>query len=477
MSVKEELSKIRIKSFFQFGTVNVLRNLLGLLRAKIVALWFGGMGVGIIGQYIAFFNLQSKAVVFGATASMINSYHMSEERHWDIKKVYFYHLVIILIINVIFTISYLINIEYINNVIFAGEVKSDFMLLILIVGIFYSISTFLEMIIQAQKNFKVLSFGRNISIFAALFTCIPMIYFFNLSGILYNLIILYLSSFVYFFLILKKHKVISPSITLGKDFPIIKYIIKVSIIDLTRSFLVIGSILLGRTIIVNLVGMVKNGYIQSIWSIANYINVFSTGFMVYYFPLINSQQESDKLKEELNSSFLLLIYLLFPLIIVLLLFPNQIIKILYTNDFLIVSDYLKYFMIAKFIEIYYYFYTINFLGRNQFRNYLLLETLRSFFFIIIIWIFVRYFDLKGAAWAILSTEIFSLFVVHIILLKERYLKLEKSNDWLFLKMLFLLIIISVIPNFLGFKLIVILIYLFLFLNPKYYLQLVSLINK
>jgi len=474
MTISDENSIVRIKSFFQFGIVNILRNLLGVIRSKVVALWFGVGGIGIIGQYIAFFNLQSKVIVFGATASMVNSYHMAQEKNWDTQKLFFYHLLIIIIVNTLFTFLYIFNLNFINNILFNSEVNNEFLILILVVGILYSFSTYLEMIIQAQKKFKVLSAGRNFSIIVGLVTCIPCIYYLGLSGILYNLCIVYILSFIFFIFRLKNERIISYRLRLRHDIPILRYIIKVSIIDLLRSFMVIGSLLIGKIIIVKILGMIENGHIQSIWSISNYINVLSTGFMVYYFPIINSKKNLIELQEELNSSFELLIYLLFPLIIIILMFPTFFITLLYTKEFLSMSEYLKILMLAKFLELYYYFYTINFLGRSKFRQFIFLEGWRSVFFILITWFLTKYFQTPGAIWSILLTEVLSVFIVQIILRKELTLILDKQKLYLFLKMLLLLIILVFPPISLLIKILILIMYSILFLNFKFYLNFINL---
>jgi O-antigen/teichoic acid export membrane protein len=473
----DSISKTRLKSFFQFGLVNILRNLLGLVRAKTIALWFGGSGVGILGQYIALFNLQSKIAMFGATASMINSHHMAEEKSWDTRKLLFYHFLIIFLSNLLVAGILFLNLNKINTLIFANEVDNDFLLVVIIVGVIYSATTYLEMIVQAQKKFKLLSRGRNISIFIALLTCVPFIYFGGISGLLYNLAILYLVSFLYFFVMFRKDKLFIISFPVKNDLPMIRYIFKVSITDLTRSFMVMGSILIGKTIIVNSLGMIKNGYLQSIWSIANYINVLSTGFMVYYFPIINSQKDHESIQEELNASFKLLISILFPLILFLMLIPRFLIIILYTKEFLVVAPYLNLLLLSKFLELFYYFYTINFLGRNQFRNFIKLEGLRSVFFIAVIKCFVSQFDISGAIWAIVTTEIFSIGIVLILLRKNKSLYLNRKNFMFYLKVLLLFILVVFIPLNILYKIPFILIYILLFLDIKYYFSLLPIREK
>ncbi len=473
MSITEH----QIKSFLKFTSVNILRNALGLIRSKVIAIWYGGLGVGILGQYVSFFNLQSKILLFGATASIINSHNKAIRESWNKQLVLLYHLLIILVTNILGGLFLILFSNKISTLIFDGLVDNNFVFLMVLVGLIYSAGMYLELLVQARKEFSKLFKGQVYSSIFAILTLIPIIFIFGIKGILYNFIIFYLISFLFFLSTsaLDIHELSRNHVQL--NIKILKYILKVSLIDIARSILVIGSLLVGRIFIVKIIGIQKTGYLQSILSITNYINVLSMGFMIYYFPTISSKLKTDDFSNEFNSGFKLLIYFVFPFIILIYLFPDIFIKLLYTKEFLIVKNFLPILMISKVIEIYNYFYGINFLGTNRLGNFILLDGLKSIIFLLLLAILLSKFQIIGIVYSFLGAEITAFLSLKIILKKITQLQLKRENNILYYKILLLLILLNFLDINIFLKILISLSYSILLLDLKTYFELISIFRK
>lgn len=463
----------RIKSISRFIFVNILRNFLGILRGKEIALLFGAEGIGLLGQFLTFFNFQSKLLMFGVTASLVNSVNLGQNRGYDRDKIILVNLLLVFVANIIFGSIYFCNIDLFSILLFTSVKYTTLIILTGILGFIYSISTFFELIFQADQNFKLLSYGRIISIIVSILLVVPLIYKFGVNGAILNLIILSIVSLLYFLFNGGLNKVKISLIDFKKEFPIIKNILLICFTDILRSFSILGSLMIGRILIIHLLGIKANGFYQSIWSISNYIDILLQGFVVYYYPKISSIFEDEKINDEININFEVISYLIFPFILLITVWPQIFLWFFYSEEFISFHSFLSLVMIAKIFNFFYYFYSITLLGKNFLKKYIFLDLSRSLIFILVNYFLIKLFSFNGAIYAIIITELLS-FVFVIFLIKEiKYIHLNKSNKKLFFKILLFTILLFILPIPLLIKTILIFIIILIFFDIKKYSDIIK----
>lgn len=421
----------RIDSIVRFILVNVLRNILGIIRSKIVAIYYGVAEVGILGQFISFFNLQNKLVLFGTSASIINSYNLIDEKETNKESILLINLLIIFIANILNSLVIFIFINWLAILIFGNVIYKTLIILALVLNIVYSLSTFFEIVLQARKDFKLLSFGRGFAITISILAAIPLSYFYSVTGIIIDLILLYSVSFFYFCTKLKCIKYIKE---INLTFVISKitrqniyYISKIALTDLFRTVFILGGLFIVRILILNIFDIRTSGLYQALISISNYVNVLAEGFIVYYFPTISSSNEESIIKQEINTNFEILLYIITPLILILLFFSKYVLYLLYSSSFVQLSNELSWLIMAKLFYFFYYFYSISLLARNLLKTFLFLEAFRSGILIFLTYILSKYFGFDGAVVAIIITELLSVIMVVAFSWEIKYFHLDTSR--------------------------------------------------
>lgn len=464
----------RIKTIVNFILLNILRNILGVVRSKIIAVFHGVAQVGLLGQFLTLNNLQIRLVTFGVSASLINSYNYGTSKNWLKEQIFLVNFSIILIANIINTIIVGIFVTGLTILIYGNIQFKLFIWMGLFLNYIYSLSLFFEITVQAKQDFSILWKARSWSIISALITVVPLTYYFSVLGVILNLIILYTVSFIYLFIQLKKYlswKKISLVSNIKKE--IILYILKVAGTDMVRTLFILGSLFLVRIFILHYFGLVISGYYQAIVSISNYSNILAEGFIVYYYPTISSFR-NEKFKEELNLNFEILLYIILPFIALIIILSQPVLMILFSSEFVFLKNNLELLLVSKLVYIIYYFYSINFLARNFLRKFLILEASRSIILIISTVILSQLFKFNGAVFAVLLTDVFSLLTVVILAKNLKFFKVTKEN----IKLVIYSFIIVLILFFLNLNLVLeILIFVFLFItffNLKKYKEVIKL---
>ena len=461
-------SEPRVVSIFRFVSVHLLQNVLGILRSKSIALLWGASGIGILGQVTTFYSFQTKLLMFGITAALVNSVNEAGKKRWSKDEVRFCNFLIVLLMNVIFLAVLLANPGGWAELVFADSQYQHLMLLLGGLGVIYSFAMFLELNFQANLDYRTLALGRSISFGVGLLFIVPLVYWWNVAGVILDLMIVFITSILFFGVRTGKKKLWSYIRFRKPDFKILSYVWRVSRYDVARSVAVIGALLITRIYILHSLGEVRNGYFQSIWAISNYVDVVLQGFMVYFYPAITKTLNEKDLRQELTANFQLLVYMILPILTVLIIFPEIFLVILFSSDFAHLGSLLALAALGKVFNFFYFFYSIIFLGKSYLRLFLSLEVLRGLSLIGLSITLVGDFDLTGAVWAFLVTDLICISFVLLTLWRIPVLRLPKDTAWLYTKLILFVLLIYLMPFGWAIKSAVAIIMCFLFFDMKKY---------
>ncbi len=469
----------RIKAIFSFIFLKIFKNLLGIIRNKVIAVVHGVAQVGLLGQFITFNNFQSQLVVFGISASLINSYNTSEAKGWSKDKVLALNFLIILITNIINSFVVFFFLRYLTILVYQDINYEILIALSVLINLLFSVSLFMELTVQAEKQFKLLYRGRIFALIIAIITIFPLTYFYGITGAVYNLLILYVASLIYFAYYTGFFKYIKVLLNPKNVFTIKKqyiiFVLKVALIDVGRAGIVLGSLFMVRLIILHTFDIKLSGFYQAIVSLSNYINVIAEGFVIYYFPIISSAQNERSIEDEINTNFEFLIYLILPIVIAIILFSKLILHLLFSSDFIFLSPNLELLMISKVLYTFYYFYSINLLGRNFLKKFISIEAIRSFVLVFSTFILMRFYSFDGTIYAIVFTDFISFSIILIITNKIHSFKLGKKNLYLLLSSIFISLIAVILPVNRYLNIIIVSILFYILFDLKEYKKMYSLI--
>lgn len=435
----------RIVNIVRFVSVHLLQNVLGIVRSKSVALLLGAAGVGILGQVLTFYSFQTKLLMFGITAALVNSVNEAGKRQWRRDDVRFCNFLIVIATNLVFLAILMASPATWAQWIFAGVGYEYLIFLLAGLGIIYSFAMFLELNYQADLDYRTLALGRSISFGVGLLFIVPFVYWWGVAGVIADLMLVFTTSILFFVVKTGKNSLMN---YIGFRIPqieILKYVWRVSRYDVARSIAVIGALLITRIYILHSLGEINNGYFQSIWAVTNYVDVILQGFMVYFYPAITKTVADDDLREELQGNFSILVYLILPILTILIIFPEVFLFLLFSAEFVHLHHLLALAALGKVLNFFYFFYSIVFLAKNHLRLFLVLEVVRGASMILLTTNLVNQFGLIGAVWVFLLTDLICLLFVIVALWHLPILRLSKAQVLLYLKLLTFLLVIYFLP--------------------------------
>ena len=172
-----------VKSIYSFIFLNVLSNFIGIIRNKIIAVFYGIQTVGLLGQFNTFNSLQIKLVTFGSQASIINTYNLPDSDENAQSQFLFINFLIISLANLINNLIIIIFLDNLAELIYNDSNLRIYLILGIVLNLFYSLSQFVELSFQAQKKFSQLFYGRLFSFIVAGLAVVPMVFFYDINGI------------------------------------------------------------------------------------------------------------------------------------------------------------------------------------------------------------------------------------------------------------------------------------------------------
>ncbi len=177
-----------LRNLLFFNSAAVLRNLLGLIRAKVITLWFGVSAVGILGQILSIFNLQTRLVDLGVYALLNNK--IGKLSNLKKKEQYSQLLLISILIlvfsNIIISSIMLIFAKVLSEWLFDSPSYSILIILLAFINPIFSIGYFYETLVRAHRSFRKLAYGQNLTNIVGILSIFPILKLFGVKGVIYN---------------------------------------------------------------------------------------------------------------------------------------------------------------------------------------------------------------------------------------------------------------------------------------------------
>lgn len=435
----------QIKNVLYLSFAAILRNLLGVIRAKLISIWFGISGLGILGQIISFYSFQSQILDFGVYNLLSNRIgkYSEKENEEEVVQVYFFSIFTLLLTNFIFFVAIILFRHKLTLLLFDSEEYLYLTILIAFLTPFHTSSQFPEAVLRAKQNFKKLAIGQNLTQLIAILTLVPSLFIWGINGIIYNMYIYLIFNSVFFYLNVFKIVPSFSKLSFTVFYKNINAILKFCITDSSRKFLIFSSFLIFRIFIVQFSSIDQNGYFQSIWSISNYLNIIFAAFGTYLFPVLSSFKDHKSFNMAMNNIFEQMFYLVMPIAAIILLFPEFFLYILYNKDFTVMQYPLKIFIALRIWDTVYFVVIAAFMARVYLRAFLFSELVKSITLVSVSYFAIQHYQLTGAIISIIIMHIFAFILLLYYMKKHPVFRLSKKNFDLLFKVSFAICIMLV----------------------------------
>lgn len=354
MKDKDAGYKDAFKATALFGGVQVVTILISILKSKVVAVWLGTTGFGILSLFSAATNLifsvsnlglQSSAVrdianAQGAKDELLVSRIVTAINRW-VLATGLGGAIITLAISPWLSEWLFESNKYISSFI----ILSAFILLTGIYNGHYAV-------LQGLRKMSLMAKANIFGAIAGFLCSVPMFYFFREDGIVWALLLTALSTTGVSYFYVRKIKLLPVHQTYRESYILGLNTVKLGIMMAISSIAVLLVQFATKTFIVRLGGLSDVGLYQAGWALnATYLGMIFTAMGKDYFPRLSQTVDDWKItKSKINEQAEIAILILAPLIIVMIVFMPLLIKLLYSGEFLDIIPMTKWLLIGSLVK-------------------------------------------------------------------------------------------------------------------------------
>lgn len=342
-----------LKRISSFGGVQLFNVLINLIRGKLVALLLGPEGMGLSSLFLSSTNTIQQFSGLGLNLAFVKEVSASKEDPNKIPIIMATALRLIIITAFLGALVCLFLSPLLSFWSFGTfDYTLSFIALSISVALTVGGAGYLSLL-QGLGEVKRLSKASIVGGLTGLLCGVPLYYFFGYNGIVPAIIILSLSTFLFYYFSFKA------SITFDK----VKFIWD-SHKPLVKKVVTLGLILMTGTLAGSLTNYLINIFIRTFGSVDNvglfqaansltnqYVGIIFSALALDYFPRLSAiSNDTDKLREVVNRQSEIVILIMTPLVIILFLTTPWIIKLLLADTFLSISPLMKWLGLGVLLQ-------------------------------------------------------------------------------------------------------------------------------
>lgn len=430
-----------MKATSLFGGVQIVNVIIQLVRSKIVAIFLGPLGMGIVGLLNSTLNIIGSTTNFGLGTSAIRDISLAEstsdeERIATIISVFRRLVWMTGILGALLTILFS---NWLSKLTFGNEKYSTAFILISITLLFNQLNNGQLVLLQGLRKLKSLAKASVLGNFISLLFVAPVYYYYGIDGIVpvligFSVITLLVSWFYSHKITIKKINV-----TLSMLFTEGKGMLKMGFMINLAGFITLGigyilKLYISRTGSIEQVGLYNAGFTL----IGTYISLIITSMSKDYYPRLSAVANNKiEARKMINQQAELVILIIAPILLVLIVFLKFIIVILFSEKFLVINEMLHWAVLGVFFQVASWSMAMILLAKGASKIFLLNELIMAIYFLVINIVLYHYFDLTGLGISFLINYI--IYFVQVIIVGKIFFDITLNLHFyiIFLIQLFL----------------------------------------
>lgn len=193
-----------------------------------------------------------------------------------------------------------------------------------------------------------------------------------------------------------------------------------TLMAITSALTVPTSLILVRNILVDQLGWDAAGQWQAVWKISEvYLGVITMALSTYYLPRLSSLKNIDDIVHEINKTARIIIPIVAVMALFIYLLRDVAITLLFTENFRSARDLFLVQLFGDVIKISAWLYAYPMLSRGAAKRFIQAEIIFTIMFVLLTYIFVLMYGLKGANIAYAVNYLF--YFVFVFSMGKRFL--------------------------------------------------------
>ncbi len=327
-----------LKSTSVFGSVQFLTILFSIIRTKLIAVFVGAEGMGIIAVLNSILNLISAATGLGIETSAVKSvsenYKDNDVR--SVSKIAAIISKIMLLAGILGAVLTIIFAKWISIFSFGNESQTSSLIFLSVILIFKQLTSSQLVVLQGLRKLNLLAKANLYGNLFGLLFSIPLYYYLKIDAIVPTIILSSFGALVFSFYYASKVKLPKTSINKHELLSEGKNIVKLGVMLTISSLLTFLSAYLTQIYISNIGNAEQVGlYSAGFTLLHSYVGLIFTVMSTDYYPRLAAvNKDNDKVRINVLQQSYISILIITPIIVLFLTFIPIIVKVLYTFKFL-----------------------------------------------------------------------------------------------------------------------------------------------
>lgn len=426
-----------------FGGVQIFTILIKVLNSKVIAIWLGTTGYGILSLFNSTTTLISSITNLGLQSSAVRDIAIAHGTN-DAYKV----SQIVKAINRWVWVTGLggtfltIGLSpWLSQWVFGNDSYTISFVVLSCVVLLTGLYNANYAILQGTRRLKRMAAANVFGALSGFLCSLPIYYFFREKGIVYALILTALSTLIVSLFYVRKISLPPISQRYKESFRIGRDTAKLGIAMAISGIMVEFVQFVVKTFITHQGGVADVGLYQAGWSLnGTYLGLVFTAMAKDYFPRLSQHADNNLfLKNSINQQAEIAVLILSPLIMIMVVFMPLFIRILYTSEFLSIVKLTTWLLIGSLVKAGSWGLSFVFLAKGD-RNLYLFNELGIKIITLPSYILGYYwFGLNGIGYAFVFN--YTVYFIWVVIAAEKKYGLKYSKEYIKLFLFFLSLLI------------------------------------
>lgn len=365
-----------VKVSFYSGISTVLKILTSFVSAKIIAVYLGPAGLGMLGQltsFITIFLTLSTGAITNGVIKFVAEYKDDEPKQNRIIKA---SLQITLLCSLLCGLIISIGAKFWSNQLFSETSYSFVFVIFGITIIFYALFSLAVAILNGLQQYKLFNLINVLASIIGLIFSVTMVVLYGIKGALISAVTYQSIVFIILLLFIKQtgwfnwQKIKSSIIERGDLVGLSKF----SLMAIVSA----AAVPMVQIIIRNYLSSNTNAETVGFYEGVNrlsliYLSLITTTFSVYYLPKLSAANNNSELKELLIKGYKFILPLTFVMLFVTYLLRNLVIKIVFAESFAPMEAYFLPQLVGDFFKIASWLLAMQMVAKAQLKVFIFSE--------------------------------------------------------------------------------------------------------
>ncbi|CAM2825678.1 hypothetical protein [Vibrio neptunius] len=389
------------KAFFWTGLQTAIKVLSGIAINKVIAVYLGPSGLALIGQFQnstgLLCSIANGSIQTGVVSNIAKS--KNEREHLAVRS---NAVLIMAVLSIVVSVILVIFHGYFSKVLFLSDGYSKHLFLLAFSMIFYSFNIYIISILNGLGRVKEYSF-LNIFLNVIIAICVVTLTIFNgISGAILGFITSQIGFFFLFLCFYKgafNYQFFKVSLVCVDRRQLIS-LFSYGLTSFLSGFIMAMMLMTVRFVVITHIDQSSAGYWEGLYKIGFYFHMlFALPISIYYLPKFSSTGCANDIKKYILASFKFCILGLLIIGASIFIFRELIVNILFSSEFGVISDLIPIVLISEAFRVMTSIFSTFLYSKQALKAIILNESVWAIIFVVLSYIFVQMFMLKGILYA------------------------------------------------------------------------------